>query len=120
MHNVEGMTQDKAYDIVRREFYALRHQEDVERRIAKEEAMKVGAYFGKSHLQVGMELEDRQFELWKKWAGKQIQGVRAEQDAAYTNFGDTEEADADTVDVGLEDTETVTAEEPAAAAAPRR
>ncbi|TRX94567.1 hypothetical protein FHL15_004519 [Xylaria flabelliformis] len=95
MHNVEGMTEEKAYDIVRREFYALRHEEDVERRIAKEEAMKVGAYFGMSSMQVGMELEDQQYESWKKWAGKQISSVQAEKDAAYTNFGATEEADMD-------------------------
>ncbi|GAP85542.1 putative 37S ribosomal protein rsm25 [Rosellinia necatrix] len=98
MHNVEGMTREKAYDIVRREFYALRHAEDVERRIAKEEAMKVGAYFGKSALQVGMGLEDRQYEGWRKWATKQVQGAQAEQDAAYTNFGATEEADAEDID----------------------
>jgi small subunit ribosomal protein S23 len=101
MHNVEGMTEEKAYDIVRREFYALRHEEDVERRIAKEEAMKVGAYFGKSFLQIGMELEDRQYENWRKWAGRQIQNVQAEQDSAYTNFGATEEADMDDVNEEL-------------------
>ncbi|KAH8156025.1 hypothetical protein CIB48_g12222 [Xylaria polymorpha] len=95
MYNVEGMTQVKAYDIVRREFYALRQEEDVERRIAKEEAMKVGAYFGMSSIEVGMELENREFENWKKWASRQIQSVQVEKDAAYTNFGATEEAEAD-------------------------
>jgi small subunit ribosomal protein S23 len=125
MHSVEGMTQEKAYDIVRREFYALRQEEDVERRIAKEEAMKVGAYFGKSHLQVGMELEDQQYENWKKWASKQIQNVQAEQDAAYTNFGATEEADVDSLDLDAEEAvaEIVTPDSSATAsanAAPRR
>ncbi|KAI3319092.1 37S ribosomal protein S25 [Xylariaceae sp. AK1471] len=125
MHNVEGMTQEKAYDIARREFYALRQEEDVERRIAKEEAMKVGAYFGKSHIQVGLELEDQQHENWKKWAGRQIQGVQAEQDAAYTNFGAAEEADVDSLDADVEEAvvETMTTGGPAAAspnAAPKR
>ncbi|KAJ8109477.1 hypothetical protein ONZ43_g6124 [Nemania bipapillata] len=106
MRNVEGMTEEKAYDITRREFYALRHEEDVERRIAKEEAMKVGAYFGKSFLQIGMELEDQQYELWRKWAGKQIQSVQAEQDAAYTNFGATEEADGDNLEENEETDDT--------------
>lgn len=120
MHSVEGMTEEKAYDIVRREFYALRHAEDVERRIAKEEAMKVGAYFGKSFMQIGMELEDAQYESWKKWANRQIDSVRAEQDAAYTNFGATEEADADSsvLTAGLEETEMDTAGEDATADAP--
>ncbi|KAI0442876.1 mitochondrial ribosomal protein S25 [Xylaria telfairii] len=103
MHSVEGMTQAKAYDIVRREFYALRQEEDVERRIAKEEAMKVGAYFGMSPMAVGMELEDREYENWKKWAGKQIQNVQAEKDSAYTNFGATEEADADSSNEAAEE-----------------
>ncbi|KAI1820907.1 37S ribosomal protein S25 [Xylaria intraflava] len=95
MHNVEGITQEKAYDIVRREFYALRQAEDVERRVAKEEAMKVGAYFGKSAVQVSMDLEDKEYKSWMKWAGKRAELVQAEQDAAYTNFGDLEEADTD-------------------------
>ncbi|KAI1741002.1 mitochondrial ribosomal protein S25 [Xylaria scruposa] len=103
MHNVEGMTEEKAYDTVRREFYALRHEEDVERRIAKEEAMKVGAYFGMSSTQVSMELEDQQYESWKKWASKQISNVEAEKDAAYTNFGAAEEADMDSSDTMAEE-----------------
>lgn len=98
MYNIPGMTKDQAYDAVRREFYALRQQEEVERRIAREEAMMVGAYFGKSFLQVGMQLEDEQFEKWRKWAGKQIDAVRSEQSQAYTSFG-TDDADPDSVDV---------------------
>ncbi|OTA88798.1 hypothetical protein M434DRAFT_398924 [Hypoxylon sp. CO27-5] len=114
MYNVPDMTKEKAYDIVRREFYALRHEEDVQRRIAKEEAQMVGAYFGKSFLQVGMQLEDEQYEKWKKWASKQIEAVRSEQSAAYTSFG-TDEAEADSVDL-----DEMTAEEPAAEGAPAR
>ncbi|KAL7624272.1 mitochondrial ribosomal small subunit component [Parahypoxylon ruwenzoriense] len=102
MHNLPDITKEQAYDIVRREFYALRHKEDVERRIAKEEAQMVGAYFGKSYLQVGMELEDHQYELWKKWAGKQIEAVAIEQNAAYTNFG-AEEAEAEVEDIDADE-----------------
>ncbi|KAI1780396.1 mitochondrial ribosomal protein [Hypoxylon cercidicola] len=88
MYNIPDMTKEKAYDIVRREFYALRQEEDIERRIAKEEAQMVGAYFGKSFLQVGVELEDAQYQIWLNWAGKQISAVQAEQSQAYTTFGD--------------------------------
>ncbi|KAI1179835.1 37S ribosomal protein S25 [Nemania sp. FL0916] len=105
MYNVPGMTKDRAYDIVRREFYLLRQQEDVQRRIAQEEARKVGAYFGKSHMQVGMELEDQVYEGWKKWAGKELQEQVAQQDAAYTNFGagdGAEDADPDSSDAAEE------------------
>ncbi|KAI1750175.1 mitochondrial ribosomal protein S25 [Xylaria castorea] len=104
MHSVEGITEEKAYDIVRREFYALRQEEDVERRIAKEEALKVGAYFGMSSMQVGMKLEDQEYDNWKKWASKQISSVQAEKDAAYTNFGAAEDADMDSDDTIAEDT----------------
>ncbi|KAI1294391.1 mitochondrial ribosomal protein S25 [Xylaria venustula] len=109
MHNLEGMTEEKAYDIVRREFYALRHAEDVERRVAKEEAMKVGAYFGKSFMQVGMELEDQEYENWKKWAGRQITSVQTEQDMAYTNFGEAEELEEDDIEEDTEEPATGTA-----------
>ncbi|KAI8957916.1 mitochondrial ribosomal protein [Daldinia sp. FL1419] len=97
MYNVPDITKEQAYDTVRKEFYALRQEEEVERRIAKEEAQMVGAYFGKSYIQVGVELEDREFEEWKRWAGKQIDAVRSERDSAYTSFG--EEADPDSVDM---------------------
>ncbi|KAF2280586.1 mitochondrial ribosomal protein [Westerdykella ornata] len=62
-----------AYDTARREFYKHRHLEDVRRRIAKEEALHVGAYFGKGPLEIGMELEDKSFENWKQWAAQQIE-----------------------------------------------
>ncbi|KAI1106816.1 mitochondrial ribosomal protein [Jackrogersella minutella] len=98
MHSDPSITTEQAYDIVRREFYALRHEEDVQRRIAQEEAQYVGAYFGRSFLNVGMQLEDQQYEQWKNWAGKQIEGIQAEQNAAYTTFGD-EPAEAENLDV---------------------
>ncbi|KAI1330705.1 mitochondrial ribosomal protein [Xylariaceae sp. FL0255] len=99
MHNIPDMTKEKAYDLVRHEFYSLRHIEDVERRIAREEAMMTGAYFGKTFNQIGMELEDLSYNSWKKWAGKQIESVRTEQDSAYTNFGETEAADPETLEL---------------------
>lgn len=96
MH-ASGLSRDEAYDKARREFYALRQEEEIERRIAKEEARMVGAYFGKTFLQVGMELEDQQYEAWKRWAAKQIDTVRAEQNAAYTSYG-SDDADDDDAD----------------------
>ena len=72
----EGLSTLEAYDKSRKEFYKLRHQEDIERRVAKEEAMMVGAYFGKSALEIGMELEDRSFENWRAWAQKEVTAAR--------------------------------------------
>ena len=68
----EDLSQAEAYDTARKEFYELRQKEDIERRIAKEEALSTGAYFGMSPLEVGMQLEDQKFEEWREWATVQI------------------------------------------------
>jgi small subunit ribosomal protein S23 len=84
MHNTPNMTKTRAYDQARHEFYEARLQEDVERQVAKEEAMATGAYFGKSMLEVGMELEDKEYERWKKWALEQMEVTRLRRAAAYS------------------------------------
>ncbi|KAK8107442.1 mitochondrial 37S ribosomal protein mS23 [Apiospora kogelbergensis] len=107
MDNVPGITEDVAYDQVRKEFYELRQEEDIERRIAQEEARMVGSYFGQTFLQVGMKLEDQQFERWKRWATREIGKIQGEHNAAYSPFeggNDSETADMD-VDSLREDLE---------------
>ena len=83
----------QAYDVARKEFYALRHEEEVERRVAREEASWTGAYFGKSALEVGMELEDKTYESWKAWATKEAEAIDLQRNAAYTGLGTTSEED---------------------------
>ncbi|PKS07036.1 hypothetical protein jhhlp_005633 [Lomentospora prolificans] len=73
-----GMPKDEAYDQARKEFYTLRHEEEVERRIAKEEAQFVGAYFGKTRLEIGHELESKEFERWKVWAAAESERYRTQ------------------------------------------
>jgi len=102
------MTNNQAYDIARKEFYALRHEEEVERRVAREEAMWTGAYFGKGVLEVGMELEDKTYEFWKSWAIKEVEAITRQRDAAYTGIQTANEDDES--DLAME-----TAEEPSAA-----
>lgn len=99
MENVPGITEDVAYDQVRKEFYKLRQEEEIERRIAQEEARMVGAYFGQTFQQVGMQLEDQQFERWKRWATKEIEKIQREQTAAYTSFDASDDPDAADLDV---------------------
>lgn len=82
--NVPGMSPSKAYDEARKEFYRLRLREDVQRLVAQEEALATGAYFHKSALEVGMELEDKQFEEWKAWAINEIQIADQRRNAMYT------------------------------------
>ncbi|KAM3074738.1 mitochondrial ribosomal small subunit component [Clarireedia jacksonii] len=91
MHNEPGMSSSKAYDIARKEFYALRRAEEIERRVAKEEALSTGAYFGKGALEVGMELEDKAYEAWKKWAYEQLEAIKLQKAGAYTGVGTGEE-----------------------------
>lgn len=94
-HNVPGITSAQAYDQARKEFYDLRLQEDVERRVAKEEAMSTGAYFGKSALDIGMELEDKEYEKWKEWATKEVALAEQRQAAMYTGGVESEEMAVD-------------------------
>ena len=90
----EKMSKRKAYDNARREFYRLRQEEEIERRVAVEEAKHVGAYFGKSRLDIGMQLEDHEFENWKIWAGKETANREARSNADIETFG-TEESESE-------------------------
>jgi small subunit ribosomal protein S23 len=58
----KGHSKATAYDMARREFYQHRHLSEIRARVAKEEALHVGAYFGKGPLEIGMELEDKSWE----------------------------------------------------------
>lgn len=85
-------SREQAYDMARKEFYALRHQEQVEVRIAQEEARHVGAYFGKNRMQVSMGLEDLEYERWKKFAEEETERINAQRQGAYTSYGVQEES----------------------------
>ncbi|KAK7511137.1 mitochondrial 37S ribosomal protein mS23 [Phyllosticta citriasiana] len=89
----QGATKGQAYDIARKEFYEKRTDEDIERRIAKEEALAVGAYFGNSPLEYGMLLEDRAYDDWKVWADKEIELAAQQEAAAYGGEAAAVEAD---------------------------
>lgn len=89
--NNAGLDSSQAYDIARKEFYALRHEEEVERRVAREEATWTGAYFGKGALEVGMELEDKTYERWKEWAVLEVEAIQRQRDSAYTGIGTANE-----------------------------
>ena len=97
-----GITPAQAYDQARKEFYDLRLQEDVERRVVKEEAMSTGAYFGKSALDIGMELEDKEYEKWKVWASNEAARAEQTQAAMYTGGEENEEMALDSDPAELE------------------
>jgi small subunit ribosomal protein S23 len=108
----KGYSKPRAYDEARREFYKYRHLEDIRRRIAKEEALHVGAYFGKGPLEIGMELEDKSFENWKRWAERQIED---EQQMRAQLFSGPQQADEPAAPSEMDD---ILEEAPAAVAAP--
>ena len=104
--NEGGISKNEAYDIARKEFYDLRHEEEIERRVTREEALWLGATFGKGALEVGMELEDRTYEGWKDWAVGEVQAMERARDAAYTGIGtaNPDDGGAD-LDIGLDPVE---------------
>ncbi|KAB8239805.1 mitochondrial ribosomal small subunit component [Aspergillus alliaceus] len=83
LNNVPDMTKSAAYDIARREFYRLRLQEDIERRVAAEEAEATGATFGPTRLEIGMNLENQEYDRWKVWAKSEAQ-IQEQRAAAFT------------------------------------
>lgn len=86
----KGLTRSEAYDIARKEFYDLRMEEDIERRIAQEEALAVGAQFGKTYLEVGIELEDKALAEWKVKA-LEVLTIRRGRMAAFSGASMDEE-----------------------------
>lgn len=93
-----GLSRNKAYDQARREFYALRQEEEIERRVAREEARYVGAYFGKPRLDIGMELEDAEYEKWKLWGKQRVERYNMAQKDNEMTFGEEDgEGEADAI-----------------------
>ena len=57
--------------------------------------MSTGAYFGKSALEIGMELEDKEYESWKGWATKEVTVLEQNQAAMYTGGAESVESTVD-------------------------
>ena len=72
LHTTPDITVNEAYDQARREFYAARQFEDVERRVAAEEARYVGAQFAPDVVSWGMALEDAAYDEWEDWSRQQV------------------------------------------------
>ena len=65
------LSEAAAYDCARKELYRVRHAREIQARVAHEEALATGAYFGPGPLEIGMRLEDKSYETWRSWAEKQ-------------------------------------------------
>ncbi|KAI7322771.1 ATP-dependent DNA helicase, partial [Hortaea werneckii] len=80
----DGLTTALAYDIARKEFYRYRHYLETSTRVAREEALAVGAFFGPGPVEIGMHLENQAYEGWKVWAEKEVAAMKQMAGAAYT------------------------------------
>ena len=72
LQTVPDITVSQAYDKARKEFYDIRRQEDIQRRVAAEEAEAMGANFGPSVLQWSMQIENKQYDDWEEWSKKTV------------------------------------------------
>ena len=106
LNNVPDMTKSTAYDIARREFYKLRLQEDIQRRVAAEEAAAYGAEFGPSYMEIGMKMESEQYDKWVAWARETslVQDQRKSALSGAPDLGETIESG----ETEVEEAETVT------------
>jgi small subunit ribosomal protein S23 len=103
---------ERAYDKARKEFYELRLQQDVERQVAKEEALHYGAYFDIGAIERSLEKEDAAYEDWKKWALSEVEKDRHKQAGQLPGTASTEEevetSEVEATGVPPEETNTAT------------
>lgn len=71
LHNTPNITVPEAYDVARKEFYAVRRREQTAMRVAVEEAEMMGADFGRPVQSVGMGKEDVVYNQWLEWAAEE-------------------------------------------------
>ena len=100
LQTVPEITVAQAYDKARKEFYDVRRQEDIQRRIAAEEAEATGAYFGPSILQWSMQIENKQYDDWEEWSRKTVV-EQMQRNAAFA--GDTTTVEDDLLEGMVEE-----------------
>jgi len=94
--------QERAYDKARKEFYAIRQRQDVERQVAKEEAMHYGSYFDIGEIERSLKEEDKAFASWKEWAKTDVESAAHQQAVAYRGNNPSEIAEALSVNSEVE------------------
>ena len=87
--NPNPLSKAAAYDQARKELYQQRLYDEIEARIAREEALSTGAEFGMSTMDVGMQLENGTFDKFRTWAKEQVTLMEQARNAAYTGEGST-------------------------------
>lgn len=72
LENVPDITMEESYDVARKEFYTLRRQEAIRRKVAREEALHMGAQPERSILQWSMQIENKHYDDWEAWSREQV------------------------------------------------
>ncbi|KPI42615.1 37S ribosomal protein S25, mitochondrial [Cyphellophora attinorum] len=79
LQNTPDITVPEAYDIARKEFYAIRRRQQIGQRIAAEEAENNGVDYGPSSMSKGMGKEAEVFDEWMVWAEKENMAIMQRQ-----------------------------------------
>ncbi|KAK0337917.1 mitochondrial ribosomal small subunit component [Friedmanniomyces endolithicus] len=100
-----GVPSSHASTIALAEFSRHQHYTETSLRVAREEALATGAFFGPGPLEIGMMLEDRQYDGWRQWAEKEIVALKQLQGSAYTGQGVDGSGQDAALDAGTVDAE---------------
>lgn len=107
----QNLTKSHAYDIARKEFYQYRHKEDVERQMAREEALATGAYFNIGPNEIAAGLEDAAYEKWKVWASTRHTEMKLRRAEGYSGSEVDDDADLVVTEFDVPEDAEVEAEE---------
>ncbi|OLL22576.1 37S ribosomal protein S25, mitochondrial [Neolecta irregularis DAH-3] len=108
MNQTDPLSEQQAYEYACQEFYAVRAHEEIESRIAEDEARAYGTSFT-SYIEIGMKLQTEAIERWRERASREtaIMAQRKTAVVAPTELESldvtTENTEEELVKVGVED-----------------
>ncbi|KAF8453480.1 mitochondrial ribosomal protein S25-domain-containing protein [Terfezia claveryi] len=88
------LTLTETYDLARKQFYKIRLEEDIQRRIAIEEALSTGAVFDKYYMDIVFEREGQVLQDWRIKAAQDLAIRKHRRNAAYSSTVAAEDAAA--------------------------
>ena len=97
LHLIEtypNLSTSAAYDIARKEFYAVRLEQDIQKRVAAEEALSVGAIFDTPYFDIMFEREGQVLREWRNKASQDLAIRKHRRNAAYSSTAAAEDAAA--------------------------
>jgi small subunit ribosomal protein S23 len=89
----DQLATELAYDQARKEFYKIRLRQDIEREVAKEEAIHYGSHFIADKNERALHIEDEAYENWKTWAMEKTEVTRVQLATAFSESGFVDESE---------------------------